>query len=198
MHLRLDTYGSPADHPDDDMIVGLITAAREWAEKFLGRIIVHSLVEAAYDEFPKNRALKFPFWSRSNEAPEPIYLSGAPVRMVVGVTYNDPGGGVSAISGYQLDDIAEPPRLLPEPGADWPGTQSGRINSVRVLYEAGYALPGESPAMVQLPKVIKQGILLLIGHMYENREDTSDRPIHEIPMGAQNLMRRYRLEDGFS
>lgn len=185
LQCRVDAYDSPAEHPDDPLITGLITAAREWAEKFTGRTIAQKTLELALDQFPCGA----------------IDLPGSPVQSVTGFTYTD-GDGAMQSPGYQFDTYSEPPRLLPAVNASWPATYgqyatslaAGQANAVKVRYVAGYTLPGDSPDQWPLPKSLKQAMLLCIGHWYENREDTSIVKLESIPMGAQALARQYRLE----
>lgn len=40
----------------------------------------------------------------------------------------------------------------------------------------------------QVPELLKQAILLLVGHLYENREAATDRRIDEVPLGVQRIM----------
>ena len=47
---------------------------------------------------------------------------------------------------------------------------------------------------VNVPAQIKQAILLIIGHLYENRESVSVERMYEIPMGAQTLLGSYVIE----
>jgi uncharacterized phiE125 gp8 family phage protein len=186
LHLRLDTYDSPATHPDDSLVTALITVAREWAEKFTGRTISRKTLELALDEFPVNCA-----WLLSPD-PTPIELRGGPLQSVVSLVYIT-ADGQQTITDYQLDTHSEPPRLMPAAGTSWP-TAKTQLNAVRVRYEAGYDLAGDSPNLHPLPLPIKQAILLVIGHLYENRESTSVANMSTVPMGAEFLLRPYRLD----
>jgi hypothetical protein len=44
-----------------------------------------------------------------------------------------------------------------------------------------------------IPKSIKQAMLLLIGHLYEHREDTVEKSLDNIPLGIQALLSTYRV-----
>lgn len=184
MHLRLDAYDSPATHPDDSIVESLITAAREWSEAFCERSIAETVLELALDAWPSGN--------------DPVYLSRGPLQQVQSVVYIDAAGIQQTLTDYQLDDYGDEPRLVPAVAATWPVTQDKRINAVRIRYRAGHTLPGDSPDLHPLPKPIKQAILLVLGHLYEHREDSTPVRVEQIPLGAQTLLRKYRLANGFA
>ena len=41
-------------------------------------------------------------------------------------------------------------------------------------------------------------MLLLIGHWYKTREDSSSVKLESVPMGAESLLRPYRLYTGMA
>jgi len=185
LHLRLDAYDSPPVHPDDSIVTALISAAREWAENFTGRAISPVTLEIALDEFP-----------RLNEG---IELPRPPLISVDSVRYTDEDGDqqTMATSEYSTDTYQEPSWLMPAQDTDWPSTDTV-FNAVKIRYEAGYSTPGDSPDPNPLPKSIKQAILLMLSHLYENREETSIVKLEQIPLGAEALLRPYRLYNGFA
>ncbi len=201
LHLRLDVYDSPPAHPDDPLILGLITAAREWMEKFTGRSIGERLLELGLDRFPHRHHGRdwhqmhrpgITFLGESRH-PMPIRLPGGPVNALDRLVYTDAAGVDQTMTDAQFDTYEEPSRVLPAIGASWPSTRV-QMAAVRVRYWAGYTLPDDSPSLTVLPKPIKQAMLLVLGHLYENREDSIDVALSQIPMGAEALLRPYRLE----
>ena len=54
---------------------------------------------------------------------------------------------------------------------------------------------GVDVSSTPLPPAIAQAILLLVGHYYENREATIDRPMHALPLGVARLIAPYRSID---
>lgn len=202
-HLRDDAqYDSPQDDPleelDDDLILTLITAAREWAEEFTGRTIAQKVLEYTMDAFPTGTTV----------ADRTIELPGAPIQTLVSVTYSgtepneeDPEVTVDAdvvidAADYQVDLVLNPPRLAPVASA-WP-TARTVFNAARVRYIAGYTLPTDSPNDYPLPKLMKQAMLLVIGHWYANTEDGAPVKITEIHMGAKSMLRPFRLNKGMA
>jgi uncharacterized phiE125 gp8 family phage protein len=193
-HLRDDAqYDSPYDTPlselDDDLIQTLITAARQWAEEFTGRTIAQATLEYNLDAFP----------SGTEVADRVIELPGSPIQSLVSVGYTNADGAQTIDSAdYQIDLVSNPPRLSPAVDVSaWPATTT-MMNAVQVQYLAGYTLPTDSPNDYPLPKLMKQAILLVIGHWYANTEDGAPVKIQEIHLGAKSLLRNYRINKGMA
>ena len=179
LHLRLDDDAdSPAAHPDDTLVAVLITAARQHCEEWTRRALGTQTVELALDAFPSAE----------------IELPLAPIQSITSVKYVDANEVEQTIAAnqYVLDDFQEPGWLLPATDAVWP-TPAAVINAVKVRYVAGYSLPNDSPVSNPLPAAIKAAMLLVLGHLYENREASTERPMTELPLGVQSLLLPYRL-----
>lgn len=179
LHLRLDAYDSPAAHPDDPLISALITTAREWAETFTGRAIAVVTAEFTLDCFPR--------YARS------IALPKAPGFSVAFVRYFDTAGVERDLSGWAVDWYQTPPRVQLNPGASWPDSQEQKPNAIRIRFTAGYPGAGDSPAEETLPSSIKSAMLLVLAHLYENRENSTAVALGDIPLGAESLLRPFRL-----
>ena len=177
LHLKLDAEleGAEAVHPDDALVNVFISAAREHAENFTGLSLVNRDHSFSLDEFPCAY----------------IDLQVWPVTAITEVSYVDENGDIQLLSGgqYRLDNVSRPARLYPAEG-NWPKTKS-QDNSVTVLFDAGF------DEVIPIPKTLKQAMLLIIGHLYENRQDV----IHtarsggqlELPMGSVFLMTPHRI-----
>lgn len=90
----------------------------------------------------------------------PLLLPRPPLQGVEAVTYTDGAGTEQTLdpSAYVVDTASEPGRITPV--STWPaGTD------VRIRYTAGY---GDNEDNV--PQRYRQGIRLLVGHWYANRE----------------------------
>lgn len=186
-HLRIEAFGSPAEHPDDSIIETLyIPAAREWCEFYSGRLLATQTVELALDAFPT--ASRF-------------YLPIGPVQSVESVVYLDADGvEQSMVLGTDYSVRAYNGRAsiyLPD-GVAWPTPMTYRYGerAVFVRYVAGYMT--ESPETFPLPRSSRAAILLVLGHLYENRENSADRQFVEIPLGAAALLDRDRVRLGFA
>lgn len=162
LHLRADT----AD--DDALITGLITAAREFGEHYTGRALAPQTLEMGLDEFPYGVDCDY------------IDLDMPPVATISSVKYTDAAGTEQTIAGsaYALSLYGDSRRLAPTYNVDWPTTQDVP-DAVRIRYVTGFTA---------LPKAAKAGLLLLIGHLYENRQAVSTLSLDEIPVGARSLL----------
>ncbi len=71
---------------------------------------------------------------------------------------------------YIVDASREPGRVCLAAGQVWPVVQS-KVNAVEVTFVAGYGLAAD------MPQDLKSAQLLLLGHLYENREAVTLRTI---------------------
>lgn len=185
LHLRLDAQGSPPAHPDDSLIMDQLAAAREYAENFLGRTLSVYTYELVGDGFV----------AAGIELPMP------PIVGIQSVKYLDATGTEQTLpsSDYQVQvDENFSVFLLPAEGKLWPATQIGVTDAVRIRYEAGYDDASSSPAGIQLPRSIRAAILLMLGHLYWNREATTQGGLSEIPLGVAALLTPYQLRKSFA
>ena len=170
-HLRIPT----GDTEDDAYIASLISAAREYAEGYTKRAISTQTCVYTLDSFPSV-----------------IDLPRCPVQSVTSIEYVDTDGDTQAVASYQSDLIGTATaRLKPAYNASWPDTRAV-TNAVTITYEAGYGATGDSPDTV--PTSIKQALLLIIGSLYENREnEITGTIVSDVPFNAQCLLDLYRL-----
>ena len=170
-HLRVDTTA------DDDLIDGLIAAARHWVEEYTRRALITQTWEAKLDRFPCSEA-------------ESILLPKSPVQSVGSISYLDLSGTTQTwdAGNYQVDTVSQHTRILPVEAEDYPSEQDDTLNTVTITFTAGY---GEAETDVPWP--IRQAMLLLIGEMYTRREQGSMEEITEIPFSARALLGPYRV-----
>lgn len=188
VYLRVDAYGSPAEHPDDDLIGKLILVARERAENYLGLSLVTKTLEIGLNSFPCA-----PFGVGGWPETYGIPLMYGPVQSVQSVSYLD--NGVSTLyDTWQVDEFATPQRLYPASDAAWPTLVANVVNGGRVRYVVGFTHPLESPSPYPMPESIRQGMLLCIAFWYENRGDLDMGKDLDIPLAAQMLWRNNRVE----
>lgn len=162
-HLRIDATD------DDPWLQANITAATNIAQKFANR----QLVTATYD------------WFLPGFCWDELRVPMPPLQSVTSITYLDTGGTSTTLSAslYQVDANREPGLIRPAYGQWWPSTRVDTYNVVTVRFVAGYG------AASAVPKELKTAILLWLGELYENRENTTPLELREIPMGAKNLLR---------
>lgn len=182
-HLRIDAFPNddspPALESDDDFWLTNIgiPGARAWAEGYLGLTVAPATLE----------------WS-ANGFPDTIELPFGPVREIVSVTYADEDDVDQTADPltYVFNPYATPATL--KPVDDWPAAYD-KDRSVRVQYVAGYS--DDSPA-TPMPPDVKIGILLMLGHLYENRESNTSATISAIPDGARTFLDNQRVRFGFA
>lgn len=217
-HLRVDTYeeGSPAETVSDDdaWIEAQLPAAREYCEQYLGRALAPRTVELALNAFPTvsvgdppGPAFVLPF-GPAQSITSLVYLDQVAADAAYTVAYDaeflisadvalaDAAGVAAAALAlevtlaadqYEIDVFSTPSRLLLAYGATWP-TARMSSGSVRIRYVVGYSVPGESPQVYPLPKMARSAILLMLGHLYENREAVGKSDMAEVPLGVQALL----------
>lgn len=171
LHLKLDS-----DTTDDTLITALITAAREACENFTGRAFVNQTWEATFDEFPAGE--------------DEIELYPAPLSSITSLTYKDVNNATqtAAATVYEADPYSLPGTLALKYGQSWPVALEIQ-NSITVTYVAGYGATAAS-----VPGPIKAAMLLLIGHLYENRESVEVGQTAEVlPHGVEFLLSPYRV-----
>lgn len=167
-HLRVDL-------PDDDALIeGLIIAARQWVEQYARRALVTQTWELRADGWPASQ----------------FYLPWSPLAGVTSITGTDDDGNETVVSSgnYMVDTASEPGRVTLKSSVAWPGT-TVRPAGFAVRYVAGYGGVGN------VPRVFKQAILLITGHLYENREEVtvSGMTAATLPMGVKALLWPYRV-----
>jgi uncharacterized phiE125 gp8 family phage protein len=173
-HLRVDI----AD--DDTYIEALIVAARQYAEEYLDRALISQQLAMRMDTFPYEFELPRP----------PMATSGT--LTTTAVTYAlDPGSASTAVpttttlstSQYRVDRDDTPGRIRTVYNGTWPSHLSDP-NAVTVTWWAGY---GSSTSDV--PQAIRNAMLMLVGHMYEQRLAVLTGSISkEVEFGVKALL----------
>jgi uncharacterized phiE125 gp8 family phage protein len=167
---------------EDGLIAGLVAAAAELCEAFIGApLLVRGFSETIPPEWgyvlsrEKVRVPTIPAgggWRR---------LTRAPVRAITLVEAIPAEGAAQALPGsaYGVDIDAA--------GDGWVRvTAPGEARSIRIGYQAGLAA-----GWAELPAGLRQGILRLAAHFYTNRATESARP-SEPPAAVTALWRPYR------
>mgnify|MGYP007071587845 CR=1 FL=1 len=149
-HLRLP------DGTEDGLLLAYLHAARERVEHDARR----QLVAATWKFF----ANSFPPCSMSLRVPLGRLLS------VSALTYLDPSGVRQTLAGgdYYAVTSEEPGRLHPTWGESWPCCRV-QPESVQVTARVGYG-----DAADDVPRALRQAILMLAGDLYERREAQLD------------------------
>lgn len=160
------------EHTEDDLyIAALIDAAVELIESEIGGPIAEREYTWTLDEFPGG----------SGE----ITLPRHPITSVVSFHYQDAADVQQDLAGYQLvtsDQNAIRTRIRPAYDTTWPDTADG-YDKVEIQFKAGYE---------KIPKRIRQAVLLIVGSLYNNREESTLKKNYQAPIAAMNLLRTFK------
>lgn len=149
---------------EDGLIGGLVAAAAELCERFIGQAL---LARGFTETIPAS-----PAWQR---------LTRAPVRAIGSVEVLAAEGPAQALASgeYAID--------IDSAGDGWVRlTAVGEVRRVRVGYQAGVAA-----AWADLPTALRQGILRLAAHFYTSRAAEEARA-SEPPAAVTALWRPFR------
>lgn len=195
-HLRLE------ETADDAYVNGLITTARQWAEKVCWRGFVSQVYELVLPGFrgedrhelaERGPVSAYPTageWIGGTQVAyrflpylELHWGNLDPVTPIVAFTYVDPEGATQTLSSsvYSVDYITVPGRVRLAFGQSWPLTRE-QWNAVTIQYKVGWAA-------ANVPSPIKHAIMLQLSAMYEER---SPEPIDGIST-LDALLSPYRL-----
>jgi uncharacterized phiE125 gp8 family phage protein len=163
-HCRVDV------DDDDNYITSLIAAARRITESMTDRALITQTWRLKLDRFPCDC----------------IYVPRPPLASVSSITYVDTQGATQTWSSteYRVDTDSYVGRITPAYGYTWP-VLLPVINAVTITFVAGY---GNADAV---PQDLKQAMLMLIGHMYENREPVTFGQPSLLPLGYNTLVGPY-------
>jgi uncharacterized phiE125 gp8 family phage protein len=160
-HLRVDS------DDENTLIDALVAAARQHIERETRRALITQTWELRLDKFPRDT----------------IRTPVGPLQSVSSIKYDDINGVEQTLSTatYEIDTSVEPGWIVRVGDGAWPDTMVA-INSVRVRFVAGYG------AAAVVPQILKQAILLLVGHWYMNREVTIAGQFGASPMAVQSII----------
>lgn len=172
LHCRIDV-------DDDDVLVGsLISTAREHLERISRPQVAMTAQRWLYvaDAWPASATIE---------------LRPYPLLTVDEVRYTSSTGveTIIAPSAYLVDTHSQPGRLHMING--WPSATLAALNGLEIEFTAGYGVDELSP-----PLALRQAILMLLGHWYENRELalTTGAVPKELPFAVEALIRPWRRE----
>ena len=155
------TYLRVDSTAEDSLITNLITAAREKIESLTGRALITQTLELTLDDMPADRDIPLP---------------RPPLQAVNSVTV---GFTVIGSASYLVDIGGTPGRLIMRSGKALTPTDKAQI---KINYDAGYG-----DAASDVPSVLRQAMLMLIGHYYDSRDLTS------VPQGLNFMISDYKV-----
>lgn len=163
LHLRL----AAGDTTEDPLLVSYLAAAVAFAQHYTGRSIGSQTLELALDAFPTSA----------------VELLRGPVTAISSIKYINTAGTQTTLSNalYTLDDYGLQAWAVQKYNTAWPDTEAS-ANSVKIQYVAG-----------DVPDVVKSALLLMVGHLYENREASAQIDLKELPLGIKALLDTVRI-----
>jgi len=209
--LRLTEQGAPTVEPmlvatakdhlkvtdtaDDTLITNLIVAARQRCEDYTGRALITQTWQAFMDQWPFSNDADA-LWEGTRTGPESIITGRAegivlpkpPLASVTHIkTYDDADVATTfAASNYFVDTATEPGRIVLRSGSSWPNP-SRVANGIEVQFVCGYGVAGS------IPDDLMSGMLMLIGHLYENRAEVQETNANQMPWGVRSLWDSKRI-----
>jgi len=165
------------DHSEEDELLRVyIQAARQSCEEETWRALLTQTWE-----------LQLPAWPLSRE----IELPKPPLQSVTSVKYTLQDGTVQTMSSslYRVDTTSEPGRIVLVASASWPSDTLDVGLPIAIRFVAGYGSTATS-----VPAPLLQGMRLLVGTWYANRESVNvGNIVNELPFATAALWRRSQV-----
>jgi uncharacterized phiE125 gp8 family phage protein len=169
-HLRVDSS-------DEDLLIqSLIEAATAHFDGYagiLGRCLIEQVWTVKYSDWPASNYLRLPFPDVSAVTVKYFDVSNVEQTLSSGdvaILHDERGSLVRFADDY-----------------DYPAVYDGRDDGVQVAVTAGYGDDG-----ADVPAAIRAAILLMVGHLYQNREAVASGVTMQLPLGVQALIAPYR------
>jgi uncharacterized phiE125 gp8 family phage protein len=167
-HMRIDSTA------EDALISSLIVTSRLHIEAALGLALLTQTWSYFIDAWPRSREVVLPL---------------KPVQAVstVRVWAQEGTSQMLSADAYTLDGDGKPPRLVLSRSAA-PPAPGRSASGIEIAFSAGYGDTGSD-----VPAPIRQALLLLVGHWFENREPhRANMSGTEIPHMVSALLAPYR------
>lgn len=159
------------DHDDDnDYISSLITAARNIAENYTNRSFFTQTWVMYMSNFNSNFCIE---------------LKKGIVQSVSSITYySNDSQETWGSSNYRLINGSDIGYIESVDG--YPSSVDDRLDAIEVTYVTGW------DDINNIPQAIKQAVLMIVGHLYENRQDVVvGSQVNTIPLASQYLLDPY-------
>lgn len=178
-HLRVDVSD------DDSLITGMIRSATRVAENYVSRAFVSRQFEMTLDRFPGTK--------RERTFPQEIVLPRAPLVSLDEVAYQstEVSGSPEAPVEKTVEAVADKtrlkPRIVPLYEQTWPDTALVP-EAVKITFTAGMGSADD------VPEDIKAAVKLILGSLYEHREEQVVVTIAtRMPFASREILSTYRL-----
>jgi len=165
-HLRVE------NDADDALIAATIFAARLFVEQATRRALISQGWRFWLDAWPASRTIEIPL---------------APLIAVEAVSVVGDAGVETELDEalYEVDSISVPGRIRITGSVPSPGRE---LNGVAIDVTAGYGADVDD-----VPAPLRQAILQLVAHWYENRSAIAPDRAAIAPLGVEALIAPYRV-----
>ncbi|MGK2873760.1 MAG: head-tail connector protein [Alphaproteobacteria bacterium] len=188
-HMRVDSEEELA------LMLGYMRAARQAVESWTGRALISQNWRWMLDAWPHARGTRW--WdgvrqgAMSAGAARYIEVPKAPLLSVTAVTLFDDADQsvVWPVENYFADTASAPGRLVLRNSAPVPQPQRA-ASGLQIDFTCGYgAAPGD------VPEPLRQAVLMLAAHYFENREvlQGADGGANMLVLGVPALLAPYRI-----
>lgn len=119
-----------------------------------------------------------------------LFAPLSPVQSLEAIQYYPPDSETlttATLANYRLIKAPDWAYAEPRLSFSWPSTDD-RPDALQAVFRIGY---GDTPAAV--PQTIVHAAKLLIGHLYENREETTALKLAQLPLGVQALIYPHKM-----
>lgn len=125
----------------------------------------------------------------SPNPPQSVKLILGAVQSVTAIKYYDEQGVLQAddYNNYEVFGTAGHTTISPKSGYSWPTAQQ-RPDAIKIEYQIGFG-----DASSDVPETIRHALMLLVGHWYDNRENTQMDELSDIPFGFMELINTHRF-----
>lgn len=153
---------------DDDLVLeGYLASAAAAVEEMTGRAL---MLQSWQVQYPAGA--------------ECLLLGRTPVVSLTSIAYFDSTDQAQALSVSDFYLLEDTGRAWVQPKASfaWPVMMT-RPDALTITFQAGYSA---------VPAPLKSAVLMMAGHLYENREATGGR-MEELPLGVRDLVGLHRV-----
>ncbi len=165
-------------HSDDDTYIdSLIKMARTLVEEECNRALITQTWEGYLQDFP------------GSDDDYEIMINKCPVSSVSSIQYYDSDNSLQTLSTdyYEAYTEGEPAIIRLKYNQSWPSVYD-RKKAIIITFVTG------SANAAAVPQPLKNAMLMIIGHYYENRQDViTGMSVNEVPMASRALMAPYKL-----
>jgi len=156
--------------------------------------LIDSLIEAATSHLDGQgslgRAMITQSWAQwVSQSPGWVRLDVGPFQSLTSVEYYDADNTLqtATVTDFEIRLDGDFVLIKPKQDFEWPGAYIRR-DAIKITYVAGYGDAGSD-----VPRGIRQAILLMVGHWYEHREAVSELSLKEVPLAVDALIGNERV-----